>query len=86
MEIFLIQFVNMLGTVLYVAILGRIIVSWLNVSPQNPLVTILYQLTEPILAPIRRVLPRAGMFDFSPTVAILLIFAVQWIFIQALSG
>ncbi len=37
------------------------------------LANILYRVTEPILAPLRRVIPRAGMLDFSPLVAIILL-------------
>ena len=47
------------------------LVSWLQVDPYNPLVQMLYQLTEPVLRPIRRHLPvMAGGIDFSPLVVI----------------
>ena len=70
-------FINVFLTVLWLAIIGRVIVSWINVSPSNPLVAIIYQVSEPILAPIRRFLPKSGTFDFAPMVAIFLIFLVQ---------
>jgi YggT family protein len=70
---FLIQFITILAYVLYAALIGRVILSWLNVSPANPIASIIFGLTEPILAPIRRVLPTIGFLDFSPMVAILLI-------------
>ena len=76
---FLARFVNILAMVLYVALIGRVVVSWLNLGADNPLVAILYQITEPILAPIRRVLPAFGMLDFSPIVALILIGIIQWI-------
>jgi YggT family protein len=44
----------------------------------------LSQLTEPILGPIRRVLPTFGMLDFSPLVAIILLQIIQWAVVQAL--
>ena len=77
MNAYLIQFISLLGTVLYIAILGRVIISWLNLSSENPIVVILYQVTEPILGPIRKFLPRMGMLDLSPIVAILLIGLIQ---------
>ena len=76
---FLARFVNILAMVLYIALIARVVVSWLNLSADNPLVAILYQVTEPILAPIRRVLPAFGMLDFSPIVALILIGIIQWI-------
>lgn len=42
-------------------------------DPRSPLIQALDTITEPILEPIRRVMPRLGMIDFSPLVAILLI-------------
>ena len=84
MNIYVIQFVNLLGTILWVAMLGRVIMSWINVSPSNPLYVIVFQLTEPILAPIRRVLPKMGMMDLSPMIAILLITVVQRLLLRFL--
>ena len=55
------------------AIFIRVLLSWFPIDPHNPLVTVLYEITEPILEPLRRVIPRMGMFDLSPLVALLLI-------------
>jgi YggT family protein len=49
-------------------LLARVLISWFQVDPYNPLVQLLYRLTEPLLAPIRRILPPAGMLDLSPLV------------------
>lgn len=73
-------FVDVLATVLWIALIGRVVVSWLNVGPSSsmyPIVSILHQITEPILAPIRNVLPKFGMLDLSPMVAIILISILQ---------
>jgi YggT family protein len=59
--------------VLTAAIFIRVLLSWFPIDPRNPLVTLLYDVTEPILEPLRRVIPRMGMFDLSPLVALLLI-------------
>jgi YggT family protein len=49
-------------------VLGAVIISWVPVDPRNPLAKMLYGATEPVLAPIRRVLPPIGGLDFSPMV------------------
>ncbi|MBI4233811.1 MAG: YggT family protein [Chloroflexi bacterium] len=71
------QFVFYLTTVLYVAIIVRAILSWLPLSQNNPISTVVFQITEPVLAPLRRIIPRVGAFDFSPVVALILLFAIQ---------
>lgn len=50
-------------------LLGRVLLSWLpNVDYNNPIVRFLYETTEPVLAPIRRMLPPMGGFDLSPLI------------------
>ena len=75
----LVTFVNVLVWVLMAAIFARVIVSWTTAGSgtNNPLVAFIYQVTEPILAPIRRVLPRTGMIDLSPMIALLLLYLIQ---------
>ena len=46
----------------------RVILSWVSINPRNPLVQIIYRLTEPVLAPIRRAIPSFGGLDISPLV------------------
>ncbi len=67
------QIVCVLFTILTVAIFARAIVSWLNLDPRSPIIQILDAITEPIMDPIRRIMPRIGMIDLSPLVAILLL-------------
>ena len=55
-------------------VLVAVVLSWVQIDPRNPLVTIIHSLTEPVLAPIRRVLPPMGGLDLSPMV---LLFALQ---------
>jgi YggT family protein len=55
-------------------IFGRILLSWFPISPGSPIATVssfLYSITEPVLGPVRRLLPSIGMFDLSPIVVIL---------------
>ena len=63
--------------VLIVAIFARTILSWFPTANRfNPVVAVIYQLTEPILLPLRKIIPRMGMFDFTPTIALLILFLV----------
>ncbi len=53
-------------------LLARVLMSWLpNLDPNNPIVRFLYQVTEPVLAPIRNALPPMGGIDLSPLVVFL---------------
>ena len=82
---FLARFVDILAWILYIALIARVAVSWFNLGADNQVVNIIYQITEPILAPLRKVLPSVGMLDFSPVVALILIGIVQWL-IGSLAG
>ena len=70
---FLRNFLELLVIALTVLILGRILVSWVDPTRRSQLSSFLYQVTEPILAPVRRVLPQTGMIDFSPMIVILIL-------------
>jgi YggT family protein len=64
--------------VLQFAIFARVIISWLPIPKENQIIKFLYQITEPIMAPIRGMIERSSfgknmMFDFSPIIALLLI-------------
>lgn len=54
-------------------VLVAVVLSWLGLSPYNPVVRAVTFVTEPVLAPLRRVLPNLGGFDFSPMVLLLAI-------------
>jgi YggT family protein len=62
----------------------RALLSWFNLPPGNRLVTLIFDLTEPILAPLRRVVPRIGMIDITPIVAIILMQFVSQVLQQVL--
>ena len=51
------------------ALLLRVLLSWVQPDPSGKLNQVLFQITEPILAPIRSILPRTGMVDLSPLIA-----------------
>jgi YggT family protein len=48
-----------------------VVLSWLNLSPDNPVVRVTRTLTEPVLEPIRKILPPMGGFDLSPMILLL---------------
>ncbi len=64
---------NMLFTIIYFLLVVRIIISWLRVDPYNELVQTLYRITDPILAPFRKLPLQIGMIDLSPVVAFILL-------------
>ena len=74
---FVVNFVNILFNVLLFAILGRVLMSWIDPQGNMSITRMLQEVTEPILAPIRSILPSFGMFDLSPLVAMLLLQFLQ---------
>lgn len=59
-------------------IIARAVVSWVSPDPRNPIVSILYQLTEPVLWRIRRYLPLRGLgIDVSPIIVIFVIIFIR---------
>lgn len=75
---FLVTFLDLLFTILGFAIIIRALLSWIQIDPYNPLIQILYQITEPILAPLRRFIPPiGGMMDITPIVALIILQVLQ---------
>lgn len=68
---------------LLLAVIGRALLSWFPMRPGHPVQRALYQVTEPLLAPIRNLLPRTGMIDLSATVLIILIYIMITVVRQA---
>lgn len=54
-------------------IIARALMSWVSPDVRNPIVQLIYTLTEPVLAPFRRIIPSVGIFDFSALVAIVVL-------------
>jgi YggT family protein len=54
-----------------IVVLVAVVTSWLRLSPDHPVVRITSALTEPVLEPIRRVLPSFGGLDLSPMVLLI---------------
>jgi YggT family protein len=62
-----------LFSLLSLAILIRALLSWVVPDPRNPIAQALDVITEPILQPLRQIVPRMGMMDITPMVAIILL-------------
>ena len=84
MNDFLRTFFFMLFSALNIAIIGRILMSWVDQAGQMRITQILYEISEPILGPLRRIIPQVGMFDLSPMIAILLLNFLQSLVINTL--
>ena len=61
-------------------IIAAALITWVSPDPRNPVVMLLRRITEPVLAPARRLLPpwRTGGLDFSPLIVIFAIQLVEW--------
>ncbi len=55
------------------AIIARALLSWFPIDQGSPLYQMLYRVTEPIIDPLRRVMPSTGMIDLSPLAAIVVL-------------
>jgi YggT family protein len=85
---FLVALAQILNYILWAygwILLGRVLISWVNADPYNPIVRFLYVATDPILAPVRRALPvYAGGLDLSPVIVWIGIVFFQRFLVQSL--
>jgi len=81
---FLEAFINVLAQAEVLAIFARVIMSWIPLRLPFGLNELVWNVTEPVLAPIRRYMPIAGGMDFSPFIALLLIQILASIITRAL--
>lgn len=72
------RLVRLLLTMYLVLILAEVILSWVGGGLRHPIIPLIYQLTRPVLEPIRKVLPSLGGLDLSPLVALI---AIQFLMI-----
>jgi YggT family protein len=73
----LLRLVNLVFTLYSAAIIVRAFLSWFNISSHNQLARFLYEITEPLLAPLRRYVPVIGGLDFTPMVALVILWLVE---------
>ena len=82
---FLVNFIRILGQILTYAIFARILLSWLPIDRNSRIVVVLMEITEPILGPLRRVLPPIAGLDLSPMAALILIRLAQSVLLGLVS-
>lgn len=75
--------INILFTIMQCLIFVRALISWVNPDPFNPIVQFLMRVTEPVLEPIRRLLPSMGI-DISPIIAFFIIRFLQMFLVPSL--
>ncbi|MDD2695681.1 MAG: YggT family protein [Anaerolineales bacterium] len=80
---FIVTIINVLAQVLSLLVLVHVILSYF-MSPYHPVRQAVDRVVEPLLAPIRRVVPLVGMFDFSPIILLILIQVVATLLINLL--
>ncbi len=71
-------------TIAMVVVIARAVLSWVSPDPHNPIVRIINQLSEPFLFPIRRRVPYFSGIDFSPIIALLIIFFLNEFVVNSL--
>jgi YggT family protein len=66
-------------------LIARAIISWVNPDPFNPIVRFLYRITEPVLRPVRNLLPLRGLgLDLSPMIVLLIIYVLDRFLVNSL--
>ena len=76
------QFTMTFLTILTWSVVARALIGWLPIDQTSTVYQVLFRITEPVIDPIRRVLPNTGMMDLSPLAAILVLIVLQQMVIQ----
>ncbi len=67
-----------LCTILFYLVILRSLLSWFpNARRTNPIIRLVYYITDPLIVPLSRVIPRLGMIDITPMIAVIILFAVR---------
>jgi YggT family protein len=77
LETFVRNFAQMFLVVLWLMVIARALLSWVDPTGRNQASAFLIQVTEPILAPVRRLLPQGTMIDLSPLIVLLVLSALM---------
>ena len=83
---FLVEFLNALIMAAWIALFVRVILTWFPINRDNPIVAVVFQITDPMLAPIRRIMPSTGMLDLSPLVLFFLLYFLRILVNSAPTG
>jgi len=65
-------------------VFGSVIISWVKLPPDNPIASFIHSMTEPLLSPIRKIMPEMGGLDVSPLVLLFGIRLIRGVIISAL--
>jgi YggT family protein len=84
MSSYLTNFITLLFQILSLAIFVRVLLSWVDPMGNMRVTQVLRDITEPIIAPIRNLLPNTMMIDFSPFIAMLLLQALGRLILGAI--
>jgi len=76
--LYIIQLIDLLSQILILLVFVSVILSYF-MSPFHPVRSAIDRIIEPMLAPIRHLIPSVGMFDFSPLILMVLIQVVAWV-------
>jgi YggT family protein len=83
-----IQIIRIFLEVMSFLIFVRVILSWFIMSTRNrvaiTIYQVLYQITEPILGPLHKIIPNIGMIDITPVVAIILLYIIDMVLASTL--
>jgi YggT family protein len=74
------DFLGYIGWILRIfgyLIVARSLSSWFPDARHHPIVQLLYQITDPVMVPASRIIPRIGMIDISPMIVILILFTIS---------
>ncbi|HEX3427390.1 MAG TPA: YggT family protein [Candidatus Limnocylindrales bacterium] len=74
---FLSNLIQVAFIAVWLLIVGRVVLSWVDPAGRSQIGGFVVSATEPILAPVRRALPRTGMIDLSPLI-VLIVLSVLW--------
>lgn len=81
------QILDTIITIFWWLIIVRALISWVNPDPYNAIVVFLYRITEPVLAPFRKIMPSWNIgLDLSPLLAILCLMFIRYFLVQSLFG
>lgn len=83
----IISLIDFIGWLLNLALLARVILSWIPHDPYQPFVQFIYRVTEPILEPFRKLALKSSSqmgIDFSPMLAILTIWLIRRVLVRFL--
>jgi YggT family protein len=82
---FLIYFINLLAQVITILVIAKVILSYF-MSPYHPIRETVDRMVNPMLEPIRRIMPSTGMIDFSPLILLVLMQLLRRFLVSFLIG